>query len=290
MCGSAGAATKSVADALARGPLPHRKAHAFAKHPSGSRPRAPGVRFPSDVLVFDPCVPRPQGPGRPTPRPKKEPLRTPAARPRSRTRWAVTRVQSRRFPQGSKVSPRPRLDTSPGWPCKPTGRSEALGDPEPEEVGLLPGSLGEGGGPEGGKAAPTGAQGIRAFLGLGPSQVPPSTRQKVAKVSKAGKPARAKATRVPRRSASQESPGAKSQESPSGNPACHIHQWLQRTGVAAARATARAQGAPGSSNDPPPEARPADGGAGLDTRVVTGCTPGPPGSSNDPPPRGGPTP
>ena len=56
------AATKSVADALAGGPFIRRKVHAFAKHPSWSRPRAPGARFPSDVLVFDPNVPRPPGP------------------------------------------------------------------------------------------------------------------------------------------------------------------------------------------------------------------------------------
>ena len=56
------AAAKAITDALAGGPLTRRKVHAFAKHPSGSRPGAPGARLPSDVVVLDPAVPRPDGP------------------------------------------------------------------------------------------------------------------------------------------------------------------------------------------------------------------------------------
>ena len=59
------AATKAIADALAGGPLTRRKAHAFAKHPSGSRPGAPGARLPSDVLTLGPHAPRPAGPANP---------------------------------------------------------------------------------------------------------------------------------------------------------------------------------------------------------------------------------
>ena len=59
------AATKAIADALAGGSLARRKGHAFAKHPSGSRPGAPGARFPSDVFVFVPHVQRPPGPANP---------------------------------------------------------------------------------------------------------------------------------------------------------------------------------------------------------------------------------
>ena len=44
-------AAKAIADALAGGPLTRRKVHAFAKHPSGTRPGAPGTRLPSDVVV-----------------------------------------------------------------------------------------------------------------------------------------------------------------------------------------------------------------------------------------------
>ena len=51
-----------VADALVGGPLTRRKVHAFAKHPSGSRPGAPGARLPSDVVELDPAAPRPEGP------------------------------------------------------------------------------------------------------------------------------------------------------------------------------------------------------------------------------------
>ena len=56
------AAAKSVTDAHAGGPLTMRKVHAFAKHPSGSRPGAPGARLPSDLLELDPTAPRPPGP------------------------------------------------------------------------------------------------------------------------------------------------------------------------------------------------------------------------------------
>ena len=59
------AATKAIADALAGGPLTRRKVHAFAKHPSGSRPGAPGARLPSDVITLDPHAPRPVGPANP---------------------------------------------------------------------------------------------------------------------------------------------------------------------------------------------------------------------------------
>ena len=59
------AATKAIADALVGGPLTRRKVHAFAKHPSGSRPGAPGARLPSDRLVLDPSVPKPPGPAAP---------------------------------------------------------------------------------------------------------------------------------------------------------------------------------------------------------------------------------
>ena len=62
---SSRAATKAIADALAGGPLTRRKVHAFAKHPSGSRPGAPGARLPSDRLVLDPSAPKPPGPAVP---------------------------------------------------------------------------------------------------------------------------------------------------------------------------------------------------------------------------------
>ena len=67
------AAAKAITDALAGGPLTRRKVHAFAKHPSGSRPGAPGARLPSDVVELDPAVPRPDGPACPraqAPRPR----------------------------------------------------------------------------------------------------------------------------------------------------------------------------------------------------------------------------
>ena len=59
------AATKAIADALAGGPLTRRKLHAFTRHPSSSRPGAPGARLPSDVITLDPHAPKPAGPAYP---------------------------------------------------------------------------------------------------------------------------------------------------------------------------------------------------------------------------------
>ena len=278
------AATKSIADALAGGPLIRRKVHAFAKHPSGSRPGAPGARLPSDVLFFDPSVPRPPGPAIPQAQggaPESPGGATQEQGPQGDHQSAESHV-----PAGERGLLAPRVEHEPRAALRAHApQGEAPSGPELEEVGLLPGSPGVTDRPEEGKAAPTEAKGIRAFLGLRPSQVPPGARQKITKTSKAGEPARAKAKRIPRGSAGRQSPGAQSQEGPSGNPACHIHHWLRRMGVASAGTTACTHGTPGSSNDPPPKARPADGGAALGTRVVTVCAPGPPGSSTDPPPR-----
>ena len=59
------AATKTIADALAGGPLTRRKVHVFAKQFSWSRLGAPGARLPSDVFTLDPHAPRPGGPANP---------------------------------------------------------------------------------------------------------------------------------------------------------------------------------------------------------------------------------
>ena len=179
------AATKSVADALAGGPLTRGKVHAFAKHPSGSRPGAPGARLPSDVLVFDPSVPRPPRPA--NPQAQEGPPEATGGVPQEQGRMGVHQRAESQVPAGEQALPAPLVGHEPKVAVQAHGpQGEALSEPELEAVGLLPRSPGEGGRPEGSKAAPTEAQGIRAFLGLGPSQVPPGARQKAAKASKAG--------------------------------------------------------------------------------------------------------
>ena len=64
--------------------------------------------------------------------------------------------------------------------------------------------------------------------------------------------------------------------------------WPAPKPLPAARKSAPAQRRAPRSNAP--EARPADGGAALDTRDATVCTPGPTGSSTDAPPRRADTP
>ena len=197
------AATKSVTDALAGGPLTRRKVHAFAKHPSGSRPGAPGARLPSDVLVFDPSVPMPPGPA--IPQAQGGAPEGPRGAPQEQGPQGDHQGAESHVPAREQGLPAPRVEHEPKVAVRAHApQGEALSEPAPEAVGLLPGSPGGGGRPEGSKVA----QGIRAFLGLGPSQVPPGARQKAAKTSKAGKPARAKAKRTPRGSASRQSPGA----------------------------------------------------------------------------------
>ena len=75
------AAAKAIADALAGGPLARRKVHAFAKHPSRSRPGAPGIRLPSDVVSLDPQAPKPPGPA--TPQAQADHLGSQAGGPRA---------------------------------------------------------------------------------------------------------------------------------------------------------------------------------------------------------------
>ena len=274
------AAAKAMADAQAGGSLARRKVHAFAKHPSGSRPGTPGARFPSDVLVFGPHAPRPPGPA--NPQAQEEVPAVPDGGHQEEGALGDHQGAGPQVPAGELGPPVPQVWHEPGHAAQAhRPQNEAPGNPQPGAGGLRPSSPGGGDGPGDGRAAPTGAPGIRVFLGLGPCQEPAGSRQGVAKGCKAEKRAQAKAKLTPRRSPSQQTPSARTQEGPSEDPAGHIHQCLQRTGVAAARAAARAHGAPGSSNDPPPGARPAEGSVSFATHDATDLTPGPPGSSSD---------
>ena len=62
-----------------------------------------------------------------------------------------------------------------------------------------------------------------------------------------------------------------------------IQRWLLRTGVAPAAAPVRAHGATGSSGDPAPGTRQADGGSAPEAQVAAWRSPGAPGSSTAPP-------
>ena len=118
------------------------------------------------------------------------------------------------------------------------------GEPGPGASGPLPSGPQAEGEPGDAQAAAKGSQGTRAFLGLGPGEVPPSGRPGAVKAGKGGKPAKAKTKRAPKGPASQRARGSPSTQVPSGNPASRIQHWLLRTSVTPAEAPARAHGVP----------------------------------------------
>ena len=159
------AATQAIADALAGGPLTRRKVHAFAKHPSGSRPGAPAARLPSDRLVLDPSVPRPPGPAAP-----KAQEQVADARPEAPMAHVAA---SRLSPAQDEARGEPRAVAE--GPAPATEKRQRSGEANREE------GRGEG------------SQGIRAFLGLGPSGVEPGSRARPAvDVGRSGKPVKPK--------------------------------------------------------------------------------------------------
>ena len=97
--------------------------HAFAKHPSGSRPGAPGARLPSDVVELDPAAPKPDGPAC---------LRAQAANPGN---------QGAAAPHGDLQQTLPANDPGPhGGPVPP----ERPTGPRHREEGTNRGTPGEG--------------------------------------------------------------------------------------------------------------------------------------------------
>ena len=141
------AATKSVADALAGGPLIRKKVPAFAKHPSGSRPRAPGASLPSDVLFFDPSVLRPPKPA--IPQAQKEAAEGPGSAPQEHGPLGARQGAESRVPAGRQSFPAPLVEHEPTVALQAhKHQGEAPSEPEPKAVGLVPRSPGEGGKPE----------------------------------------------------------------------------------------------------------------------------------------------
>ena len=201
------AAAKSVADAHAGGPLTRRKVHAFAKHPSGSRPGAPGARLPSDLLELDPTAPRPPGPANVRAREQE----ATGSGGRSQEVPPGHRVQGGAAGAPDVVSALP-IPPDPGCgPAQSVGRDDP-GPPEAHvettgspEQGPVRGPVPEGERP----------RGLRALLGLGPGAGAPVAQQGSAKKKRRRKPA-----------------AGRTSASPEGHPASRIVHWLRPGGTA----------------------------------------------------------
>lgn len=156
------AATQAIAVALAGGPLTRRKVHAFAKHPSGSRPGAPGARLPSDRLVLDPSVLRPLGPA--APQAQEQVADAGPEAPMAHV------AASHLSPAHDEAHGEPRAVAE--GPASAIAKRQRSGEANREE--------GRG-------------EGIRAFLVLGPSGVEPGSRARPAvDVGRGGKPVKPK--------------------------------------------------------------------------------------------------
>ena len=217
------AAAKSVADALAGGPLTRRKVHAFAKHPSGSRPGAPGARLPNDLLALDPGAPRPLGPAGAQAREEE-------------ASGAGGRAQEGTQAHGGQgeLAPAPEEELAPHIPSGPgpgTTQEVNLRDPGPVNAG--PGdaeSLPQGPPPD---AAPGAGrpQGLRALLGLGPGVGVPAAQQEAGKKKRGRKPGTAKAANPPKGRDTSRARTTSGAGGPPDHPAGRIEHWLRPGGA-----------------------------------------------------------
>ena len=250
-------ATQAIADALAGGPLTRRKVHAFAKHPSRSRPGAPGTRLPSDRLVLDPSVLRPPGPAAPQAREQDPGPEDPMA-------------------HGATGPARQAQDEAHGEP------GAAAGDPAPVVAReQRPGGADH---EDGRDERP---QGIRAFPGLRPCGVEPGGITEFAiGADKARKTVKPKAKPAPGGLSGRRARKPRALPELSSDPRGYIHRWLTRgvTGGSTGQ-----DGTPELLSGPqvrsPGNCQP---GAGYGTEQQAGsrCLPEAPGSSTDPPPGG----
>ena len=166
------AATKAIADALAGGPLTRREVHAFAKHPSGSRPGALGARLPSDRLVLDPSVPKPPGPA--IPQVHAEAPAELGGGPQEEDPLAGHPSASAPARAGQITPPEPEGPVghgAAGPAC--SAQDDAHGGPRPEAGDSMPSGLQEQQGLGNARTADGVPQGIRALLGLGPGRPQP---------------------------------------------------------------------------------------------------------------------
>ena len=238
------AAAKAIADALAGGPLTRRKAHAFAKHPSGSRPGASGARLPSDVVVLDPNAPRPAGPAclrtqgndpsQGAVAPDGGPRHAlPAGDPGFRD-GSEPHKQPRSLRQGENETDRGARGGGPRPPgVAPAERSLGGQDPTaardreihtPQDVAhsqvspIETRQEGECGG---------GPRDVRSLLGLGPGAgAPMGPGRPPPMAGSEGGPVRPKAKRAPQKPAQHRARKTKRLPEPSGDPRGHIQRWL----------------------------------------------------------------
>ena len=282
------AATKAIADALARGPLTRRKVHAFAKHPSGSRPGAPGARLPSDRLVLDHNVPKPPSPA--APQVQAEAPSGSERRPQEEDPNA--RHPSAGAPARAEQAAAPEAEEPSGH--GPTGpphsaQDDAHGGPKPEAGDPIPGVLQEQQGLGGAHTCNEDGRprDTRALLGLGPGSAHPRCLPgAVVKAGKAGKPAKSKAKQAPGGPASQRARKSASLQEPSGNPKGHIQHWLARGVTDVATAPDGTRGSPGKPHGQAPETCRSMSDCGTGVQPASWRPPAVPGSSTDPPPSG----
>ena len=267
------AATKSIADALAGGPLTRRKVHAFAKHPSGSRPGAPGARLPSDLLALDPAVRRPLGPA--SAQAQGEGAAGAAGGIQEDTRARDDHGERAPGTQGELAGP------TPGGPEPGISQEATPEDPGPVSAG--PGSA-EPRLQEPQVDAAPGArrpQGLRALLGLGPGEGAPA-QQTEGKKKRGRKPGTAKAAKTPKgrdTCRAQATPGA---GGPTAHPTGRIVHWLRPGGASPTGPQGRSAERARSPATPPRQP------VGLDEvpfpkPAETGYCEAAPGSSTDPP-------
>ena len=217
------AATKSFADALAGGPLTRRKVHAFAKHPSGSRPGAPGARLPSDLLDLDPTAPRPLGPA--SAQAREEEASGAGGRAQDDTQARDGEGELAPAPEGELAPP------IPGGPGPGATQEVNLGDPGSANAGpgaaepLLQGPPLD--------AAPGAGrpQGLRALLGLEPSVGAPAAQQDAGKKKRGRKPGTAKAANPPKGRDTSRARATSGAGGPPVHPAGRIVHWLRPGGA-----------------------------------------------------------
>ena len=240
-----------------RPPRPSPKeVHAFAKHPSGSWPGAPGARLRSDRFVLDPSVLRPPGP----------------AAPQAQGQVADT----------GPGDPMAHVPTGPACPAQDEAHDEpqtVAGDPAPVAAKeQRPGGANH----EGGRDERP--HGIRAFLGLGPGGVEPGSQtQSAVDAGKVGKPVKPKAKPAQGGLTGRRARKPRTLPEPSGDPRGHVHRWLGRgvTGGLTGQ-----DGTPGVPSGPqvrsPGNCQPGSA-SGTGPQSCPRRLPVAPGSSTDPP-------